>query len=230
MTNATIISIKEQTPVHRIFQIAMDDKGKIPFDAGQFAILELEGVRRAYTIASAPGTDCLEFIIVKVDGGQFTTKLWELKTGDAINVMPQAFGHIKLSAIPTDAPIFMISTGTGIAMMRSMLNGGALNGRKVWLLSGARYAADLGFREEISAITDPNFTAIQIASRDEYQGFQGRITSVFDNPALASKLPPLDPSTGLHIVMCGNPEMVDGMSDKFKALGFPDSQIHFEKY
>ncbi|MCL2629144.1 MAG: FAD-binding oxidoreductase [Alphaproteobacteria bacterium] len=229
MQNSTIISITQQTPDIRIFRIKTDQP--FEFIAGQFAVFEMGGVKRAYTIASAPNPDYLEFIIVLVPGGALTTQLWKLGVGDRLAVTPKAFGHITIEKIPKDSPILMLATGTGIAMMRSMIQAGAHRDRKVVLVSGARFAADLGYRDEFDNINNENFTAIQLASREEYKGKQGRITLAFEDPDLSKLLPALDPSTGLNIVMCGGPDMIDALVDKFTALGFTTNEnLHFEKY
>ncbi|MDR0449322.1 MAG: hypothetical protein LBG89_02575 [Rickettsiales bacterium] len=236
MTNATIVSIREQTKDIRIFKVKMDE-GQFDFQPGQFAMLELDGIKRAYTIASAPGLDYMEFIIILVQGGQLTTKIWKLNEGDRIGVMSRAFGHIKLSDIPAKAPLLLIATGTGIAMMRSVIQSGALSDRKITLLSGARFAADLGFKEEFSAIQNKNLTLVQIASREPWRGHQGRLTSVFENPKFNPVIQDPDPEDGTHIMICGGAEMVDDMVAKFRDLGFteanaanPSGNIHFEKY
>ncbi|MDR0319472.1 MAG: ferredoxin--NADP reductase [Rickettsiales bacterium] len=236
MANASIISVKEQTPGIRIFRIRPFE-GIFDFQPGQFAMLELDGVKRAYTIASSPDKDYLEFIIILVKDGQLTPKLWKLAEGDEIDIMPRAFGHIRLSEIPAGAPLLLIGTGTGIAMMKSILDSGALKTRKITLLNGARFAADLGFREEFGNIQDKNLTLVQVASREPWNGHQGRLSSVFENPVFNPMIHDPDPSDGTHIIICGGPEMVDDFVMKFKDLGFaeanaqnPGGNLHFEKY
>lgn len=213
------------------------DNGQFPFQPGQFAVLELDGFKRAYTIASAPGLDYMEFIIVLVPSGALTPRLWKLKTGDKIDVAPAAFGHIKMSDIPVGAPLLLIGTGTGIAMFRSMIQAGVLKDHKTTLMNGARYVADIGFRDEFAGIKDKNLSLIQIASREPLNGHQGRLTFAMENPAFSDKIPELDPATGLHIIMCGGPDMVDDFAAKFRDLGFteasaanPHGNLHFEKY
>src|SRR5262245_13703034 len=98
-----------------------------PFAPGQFVnlALELDGqlVRRAYSLASAPGAPP-EFYVNEVDGGAFTPALFRLQPGDRIWVEPKAQGFFSLDWLPPAEELWMVATGTGLAPFISMLRAG----------------------------------------------------------------------------------------------------------
>ncbi len=51
---------------------------KLNFVPGQFAMLEYNGVKRPYSIASSPNWEYLEFMITKKENGKFTGMLDEM--------------------------------------------------------------------------------------------------------------------------------------------------------
>ena len=80
--------------------LRMDPGGPFEYRAGQYATLGLErdGVRteRAYSIASSPYEDALEFFVELVPQGGLTPTLFELKPGDELLCRKIAKGRFTL--------------------------------------------------------------------------------------------------------------------------------------
>ncbi|MCL2439686.1 MAG: ferredoxin--NADP reductase [Alphaproteobacteria bacterium] len=232
--NAVVSAMEEITPDIRLFKIKLASGVKLPYKAGQFAILGLpadpsnlggEWIRRAYSIASAPReTDVageVEFYIVKVENGQLTSRLFNTNAGDKIFMGEKVAGFMNLDRLPDDHNVLFICTGTGIAPFVSMMREykeKLLNGkRKVGFLHGSRQTYELGYRDylEALAVANPDFKYFPIVSRAKnepagaWSGYEGHAQSLIVNgevdKVLGIEIKPADAS----IFLCGNPRMVD---------------------
>lgn len=118
------------------------------FKPGQFATLGLEvdgePVKRAYSIASAPGAP-LEFYVVQVDDGKLSPRLFALEPGDQVWVRDRIAGLFTLDRVEDGGVLWLVGTGTGLAPYISMLREGSLWERwdRVVVVHGARHARQL---------------------------------------------------------------------------------------
>lgn len=203
-------------------------------------------IKRAYSIASPPSNQkYLEFYIIKVDQGKFTTRLWRLDAGDQIWLSPKIHGHFTLDHVPPTADLLMIATGTGIAPYMSMLR--EYQGRERWhrvgLIHGVRFAVDLAYREELQSLAESSddFAYVPTVTREprasKWSGLRGRIQTLVNNSSL------LEHHTGIklipmscHVMLCGNPAMIEETQSILESLQFisstrgQDGNIHFERY
>jgi ferredoxin--NADP+ reductase len=89
------------------------------FNAGEFAMigLETEGkkILRAYSVASAPWEEHTEWLSVKVQDGELTSRLQHLKVGDEVIMMPKCTGTLRNEALTPGGTLWMLATGTGLA-------------------------------------------------------------------------------------------------------------------
>lgn len=221
-----------------------------PFEPGQWATLGLpdpEGagkfLKRVYSIASAPGQPHLEFYIQLVKEGGFTTRLWHLHPGDALWVAPNIAGFFTLEPVPAGADLALVATGTGLAPFVSMLrHPPCCRWRRCVVVHGARNVSELGYRDELTARAagDPSLTYLPLVTREPegaaWTGLRGRVQSVLEGDAWARAVgAPLDPASW-HVFLCGNPEMIDDLDARLKALGFTHHRrsapgnLHFERY
>lgn len=217
------------------------------FQAGQFVKLarwcpvEEREIHRAYSIASAPGAP-LEFFVVRVDEGELSPCLHDLQVGQEVHVARKILGGFTLERIPDDDArhLWMVATGTGLAPFISMLRQGHVWSRfdRVVLFAGARHAAQLAYLDELRAIAAQRpLTVLAAATRDDAPGvLRGRVTDLLTSGALeeAAGVPLVDATS--HVMMCGNPEMVDQLraqlADRGMALHTPrrHGHVHLEKY
>jgi ferredoxin--NADP+ reductase len=260
LLNATVSHREDLTPELTVVRVRPD--GEVPeYKPGQYATLgmpPLPGspqaaspkkglgrfVLRPYSISSSPlDRDGIEFYVARVDGGAFTPLLWDVPVGGRLYMAPKCKGKFTLDGIPPDRDLVTVATGTGLAPFVSMLRTYRDTGR--WrnfvFLHGVRKCGDLGYRNEIEdvAAADPTVRYAATCSRegDDYTGIRGRVDRLVDEV-------PYREATGLdltpehcHVLLCGNPGMIDGVTQKLVARGFvpkdrqnPDGNIHFEKY
>ena len=235
-------------------------EGSIPlFKPGQFGTLGLlesdvqnnqqafRLVRRSYSIASAKDTaSYLEYFITKVQSGSLTNQLFTLKEGDLIWMSRKITGFFTLDPIPSDTHLIWIATGTGVAPFVSMLRSSILEDRasyKVALLHGVRYRNDLGYEKELRQIAQikENFFYFPVVSRpdsvwQEAKGSIGRVQSLWYNQVIEKSFGFTLSPQNTHIMLCGNPYMIENMLTILENLGFSihtrrqPGNIHFEKY
>lgn len=235
--NARISEIVDISPEIKIFRVRPVE-GRLDYKAGQFAVLGLpdaparpdgEWHRRAYSIASAPSADYVEFYIVLVENGRLTTRLFKLNEGDRIFMGEKPAGIMTFDGAGTKDVLF-ISTGTGIAPFVSILRehrAELLDAKRgVGLIHGARHSFELGFKPELEelASSTPYFRYYPVVSRaddyEEWKGARGHAQDLLATGMIERDFGrPLTPDN-FEIFLCGNPRMVDELVERFTAMGF----------
>ena len=197
------------------------------FQPGQFVNLGLrldgELVRRAYSIASAPGAP-LEFYLVRVDGGALSPQLCALREGDSVQLERQPQGFFTLHYVPSARDAWLLSTGTGLGPFMSMLRSGQLWERfdNVVLVNGVRRGEHLAYQEELRQLarTRPSVRYVPLVTREAHpSAIRARIPQALREGLLeeASGLE-IDPSH-THVLLCGNPAMVEDASEALSERG-----------
>ncbi|MGH8809935.1 MAG: ferredoxin--NADP reductase [Noviherbaspirillum sp.] len=201
------------------------------FTAGQYARLGVQDahgfVWRAYSMASAPDQDLLEFYGIIVPEGLFTTQLKAMQPGDRILVEKQSFGFMTPDRFPDGDDLWMFATGTGIGPFVSMLRDPSVweKFRNLILVHCVRHAGEFAYHEQLVQLgrqppTDARSPArlhlVRSTTREQTPAtgplrLQGRVTTLFDNGELekAVGLPITEASS--RIMLCGNPQMIEDM-------------------
>ncbi len=200
-----------------------------PFVPGQFLNLGLmldgQMVRRAYSLASAPGAH-LEFYVTEVSGGALTPALVRLEPGAALWVDPKPQGFFTLDWVPPAEELWMVATGTGLGPFISMLRAGEALRRfqRVVVVHGTRHAAELAYAEEIAALAvqHPGRVArVPVVSRDPQapDALHGRITQALATGELEERAGVAISPERSHLMLCGNPAMIDELLALLAARG-----------
>jgi ferredoxin-NADP reductase len=208
-----------------------------PFEPGQYATLGLMGtegklVQRPMSISS-PASDLseYEFFIRLVQGGAFTTLLWQRHVGDAINIKgPKG----KFLLQDDDKTCFFVATGTGMAPFMSMLETLQAHGqtRDTVILHGVSYDYDLAWRKELEALAESGFplryagTVSRPQHCPDWGGLTGRAEVVLPDQLDAHGLT----AENTTLYLCGNPDMVSAIEEIATQRGFPPEQIRKELY
>ena len=207
--------------------------------------------RRPYSIASPRQEKrYLEFYLVHVDDGKLTSMLWELGPGDRLFMDQRIQGTFTLEGVSPDKEIIAVATGTGLAPFLSMYLTYRDTGRwrKFVILEGCRHAVDLAYHGPLSdaAAEDDSLVYLPMVTREPpasngsapgWSGLRGRVHHALDPVAFADLTgSTLSPQTG-HVLLCGNPGMIDEAEANLQRLGFvprdrqnPDGNLHFERY
>ncbi len=228
---------KRITPLIQHLAFVPEDNAPIPFKAGQFMTLNIEGpnkiLHRSYSIANAPGDNTIELACAYVEGGVATTLLFGLKPGDMVS----ASGPFGLFTLKEERPTryVFIATGTGVAPYRSMLKDiqerfqNSHPELKVALVLGVRNRTELLFGEEFAAFeaAQPQFKFYACYSQsapENPRSFErsGRVQTVFNELAL-------NPQNDI-VYLCGNPNMIDENFALLTEMGFDKKSVRREKY
>ncbi|WKE65412.1 ferredoxin--NADP reductase [Gallaecimonas kandeliae] len=186
------------------------------FVAGQFVRLGLdlpEGrAQRAYSLVNSPGAELLDFLVTPVVGGKLSPSLHLLKPGDHIQVSQPASGFFVLDEVPDGDSLWLLATGTGIGPFLSILGTEApwQRFKRIHLVHGVRFAADLAYKAEIEALAAarPQLRYQPVVTREPLAGaLRGRLPALLASGELEAALgDKLD--KGCQLMLCGNPEMI----------------------
>lgn len=222
------------------------EAGIEPFRAGQFTKLGLdingEIVGRPYSVVSAPGDPVLEFYFSTVPEGPLSPRLSALKPGNAIQVSPRANGFLVLDEVPPAIHLWLVSTGTGIGPFLSILKTHEPWQRfqRVMLVHAARTPEELTYRRAIARIAEAEpkrFTYIPFLSREPADyALAGRIPQAIADGRLEARAGLAFDAALAHVMLCGNPAMVEDATAALAARGFrkhkrkEPGQISMETY
>jgi ferredoxin--NADP+ reductase len=224
----------------------VDPGGPFEYHAGQYATLGLErnGVRteRAYSIASSPYEDALEFFVELVPTGGLTPTLFEMKPGDSLLCRKFAKGRFLLDLRSGRTNHLLISTVTGIAPFVSYVRtlyhdwksgANSMPGdHKLYCLQGASRAFELGYREELERYSTevPWFKYVATISRPwedaGWKGEKGRVDDLLRKYTDAWGLQP-DTTTAY---LCGHPKMIEHSQGLLERAGWKKDAMLEEAY
>ena len=195
----------------------------------------LDGIERAYSIASAPHEPWLEIFVELVPEGDLTPILFRMQIGDRISVRPRAKGLFTLDQRVHHH--FMVSTVTGVAPSISMLRACHLEGvqdHKFYVLLGASYQDELTYDKELTAlaVAQPNLLEfVPTVSRPteerntSWEGAKGRVNAIAEEYLHRFELPQDD----TLIYACGHPGMIGAVKKIVVPQGWMFKEERFWK-
>lgn len=207
--------------------------------AGQYLNLVLpedkeNGLRRelrSYSVFSHPKDGGPIRIVAKlISGGRSSEWLRKLNEGAPISVeAPLGSFHLKR---PLHSHLYFIVTGTGVvpirAMLRELIETGAINRHRVTLLWGLRTEDDLFGREEYRGWVSEYAGFEQIitlsGANETWSGTRGRVTDYLNAHPIN-----VDDS---QVYLCGNGAMVDDVIELLESQGLPrrSGRVFCEKF
>ena len=226
-----ILSVQRWTPT--LFSFTMTRPAHFKFTAGQFARIGLmvqnELVARAYSVVSSPFDETLEFFSIVVPDGAFTSNLQHLKIDDELYLEKIPYGYLTLARYQLPAPqdLWLLATGTGLAPFLSMLQDFETWNKypQINLVYSVRTIDELAYVERIQEIANvfgeghKGFKFVPIITRDPNATLHDRLPTLIANGELEKVVGmPLNPETS-HVMLCGNPQMVDDTKEALKQRG-----------
>ncbi|WP_394174052.1 ferredoxin--NADP reductase [Thalassotalea litorea] len=195
-----------------------------PYSAGQFTKLGLmiDGkiVSRAYSFISHPDDDYQEFYLVEVADGILSPKLKALAPGDEIFLYKNANGLITHQRLPEANNLWFWVTGTGVGLALSLIKDRQIQKKyqDFVILHGITDATKIHYQQALADLGE-NVHYYPVVSRDPSTNLlQGRITHFYQG--LQAHIPqPLAPEHS-HIILCGNPAMINDANALLTEHGF----------
>jgi ferredoxin--NADP+ reductase len=205
---------------------------RLDFRAGQFVSIGLDGadgerVQRLFSIASAPG-EPLEFFAVRVEKGTLSPELADLRPGDGLWVHGAPQGTFTLDRVPGTPTLWLVATGTGLAPYVSMLRTAEPWTRfpRIAVVHGVRRLAERAYAEEIARRSEdhgdrlvPVFSVTR-EDPDDDRTCAGRITEALERGELEERAGVELTPEGSHVMLCGNPGMIEEMTTLLERRGF----------
>jgi ferredoxin--NADP+ reductase len=217
----------------------------VDFTPGQYATLGLmddgndRPLLRPYSVASAPGSQELEFFIERVDEGDLTPRLWDLEQGAEVWMRDKIVGRFTLDSSCTHHLMAATVTGVGpyVSIVRDQLRAlrtGALDApRPMLVLHGASRSWELGtYLDELATLAQQFdwFEYVPTVSRPwedpDWDGECGRVEDVLRKHLDTASFPTEDTAA----YTCGHPQMIEKAQGILHRAGFAEDNIHEEKY
>lgn len=192
-----------------------------------------EDIFRAYSIVSSPFDEILEFFSIVIPDGAFTSQLQHLEVGDELLLNTVPFGFLTLARYQKPLPkdLWLLATGTGLAPFLSMLQD-----LKTWedyehiiLAYSARSTEELAYIEKIESLQEDFGTLVDnpaklifipIVTREPVEGaLTERLPKLLLDGTLQARAGIDLDVDSTHVMLCGNPEMVEDTKETLKSLG-----------
>lgn len=220
------------------FRFERVDGNPISFEPGQFFRFVFSDdngeFERSYSLcnfeADADETT-LDLVVSTVEGGRASRVLFGATPGLRVKASGP-FGRLVLPSVMPKR-LFLVAASVGIAPympMLDVLEAHLEEGLEVHFLYGVRDHSEFVYGAALQALADrqPNFHLHLCLSRcdpddsiptSQIRGYvQDRLFTLS-----------LDPETD-HVLLCGNPMMIDDIYPRLKELGFGVKQVVREKY
>ena len=192
-----------------------------------------EDIFRAYSIVSSPFDEVLEFFSIVIPDGAFTSQLQHLEVGDELLLNTMPFGFLTLARYQKPLPkdLWLLATGTGLAPFLSMLQD-----LKTWedyehiiLAYSARSTEELAYIDKIESLQEDfgslvdnpaKLIFIPIVTREAVEGaLTERLSKLLLDGALQERAGIALDVDSTHVMLCGNPDMVEDTKETLKSLG-----------
>ncbi len=229
----TVLSVRRWSD--SLFSFVITRPAHYRFSAGQFARIGLEvlgdaPIVRAYSVVSSPFAETLEFFSIVVPDGAFTSRLQSLQIGDKILLERIPYGYLTLARYQEPLPqdLWLLATGTGLAPFLSILQDFTVwqSYQHIILVYSVRTIDELAyvteihtFAETFSAEGHASFQFIPIVTRDATFVLHERLPILIQSGSLEKVAGIALDAACSHVMLCGNPQMVDDTRQALKARG-----------
>lgn len=192
-----------------------------------------EDIFRAYSIVSSPFDEVLEFFSIVIPDGAFTSQLQHLEVGDELLLNTMPFGFLTLARYQKPLPkdLWLLATGTGLAPFLSMLQD-----LKTWedyehiiLAYSARSIEELAYVDKIKSLQEDfgslvdnpaKLIFILVVTREPIEGaLTERLPKLLLDGTLQERAGIALDVDSTHVMLCGNPDMVEDTKETLKSLG-----------
>ena len=193
--------------------------------------IDLDGyVFRAYSVASSPYDEFIEFFSVVIPEGEFTSKVNHIQVGDSLLLNTTPFGYLTLARyqLPLPNDLWLLATGTGLAPFLSILKTIDVwqQYQRIILVYSARTSQELAYQAEIGSIKSiygdngAAFVFLPIVTREaDYAGEKARIPNLILSGKLTELVGQKLDKEHSHVMLCGNPQMVEDTKEALKSIG-----------
>lgn len=224
--SAQVANIEQVSPL--IKRLYLWPEAPLEFAAGQFARLTFADLpARAYSMASMPGDEVLEFHIRVIPGGRVSAHIEnELKVGDSVQIEgPYGSAHLRPG---DDSALVLVAGSSGLAPAKSIART-ALAGkpdRRVHLYFGVRDEAHVYDERELKRLAS-RYSNLRVETvLSESTADSGRRRGTLAEVLLQD----ISAHRTAQFYVAGPPEMVSSVSEAVAASGIGREQIHADPF
>ncbi len=229
--------VERRDITHDLMVMRFKTEEPLTFKPGQYCTLGLNGIERAYSIASAPHESEIEIFVelVPEPEGALTPLMWKMKLGDEMSIRPRCKGRFVLE----EAYSFhlMVATVTGVAPFVSILRDyfhRGVHGHRFHVLEGASYYDEFVYDKELRGMQNQRPSVVSFlptVSRPKdpkNKGWIGSVGRVNEIVEAYAEMVDLRPETTL-VYACGHPGMIEDVKARMAPKGFKISEERFWK-
>ncbi len=212
-----ILEIKQLSPTVKLFRL----KKAVDFIPGQFVLVGLWGYGEApFGCASSPYEKSYVDIVVRNTGGNVTSALHSLKSGDEITLRGPYGNGFPLEFFG-GKDIVLATGGCGIPPIAALVEHIIKNREKfgrVYFLYGAKTPEEILMKDDIKKWEKDLDIILTIDQpHKEWRGCVGFVTELVDQIKIDSK--------NAVATMCGPGPMMDALEKVLRPLGISDRRI-----
>lgn len=224
----TVQKIVKETPTATSVYITGRRMDKFKAKGGQFVLVrflskKLWSQEHPFSLSRLPDGETIRLTIRQL--GDFTNEVPNIAPGTKVAVSGPfgAFTHQRRET----QKVLYIAGGIGITPIRSMIEQQALMGESgnAVLLYGNRSESDTIFLQELHEISQRIGMPIHNVLSDQ-KGYKGELGFI-DQEKIGRLVPDVRER---DVFLCGPPPMMAAIVKQLKAIGVPDSQIHYERF
>lgn len=211
------------------FELVLPDR--ISFVSGQYLSFSLGegGVRRSYSIATTPDNDHGFLIVAEmIMGGKGSEFLQGLSIGDEVEVLGPLGRFVVESQ---QSKLLFVATGSGIVPIYSMINDLLINKhetKQMRLHWGLHDEANMFWFDNFERLMEsyPNFVFDPVLSKPDpgWVLCSGHVQDCLRRDFNQAKL------SEWEAYVCGNPKMIEEISQVLAELGMNPAYVHHEKF
>jgi ferredoxin-NADP reductase/ferredoxin len=201
--------------------------------AGQFLQLQrpADGVCRAYSIASLPGSALELHVALQPEGA---ISQWLPAAIGEVVLLRGPFGECHYLEGEIERPLCLAGSGTGLAPLLGVVRAALAAGHRgpIRLYHGSVRRSGLYLWEEVSALRrahDNLRVTGSVLEGDAGAAGAGDV-AIRCQPLAAAIAADGPPRADERVFLCGNPELVRALQKRFYLSGVPLSQIHADAF
>ena len=233
---ARVLEVREETP--RARTLVLDVPQWPGHRAGQHVDVRLVAedgyqAQRSYSIASPPEERTVALTVERLDDGEVSPYLVELRPGDGLEVRGPIGGYFVWQ-LAVGGPLLLVAGGSGIAPLMAMLrhharaDASARAAVPVRVLYSARAPEEVIYRAELEQLaTQPLVEVVLTFTRNAPHGWTGYRRRI-DRAMLEAVSWP--PSAAPHAYVCGPTSLVESVATLLVELGHPPSRVWTERF
>lgn len=211
------------------------------FAPGQFARVGIERadgglVWRALSMCSAAWDDELEFLVVRIPEGPFSTELWPLAPGATLLLDSTPQGFLTIDRFADGSDLWLLATGTGLAPFVSILRDPATWQRfeRIVAVHCVRESSELAYRDALEPAAEhplfehrrARFTYVPVVTQEPgFGGLRDRIPALLASGELEAAAGLTLAPEHSRFMICGGPAMVEDTHRQLMRMGYRLSRL-----